>query len=477
VSDGVSQQIEVTCQRWPDRVAVHDARGEAILFRSFFGALLGFAEQARDLGISAGDVVALRMTDPTAGIILRLSLLRIGAVVVDGLRDDVLAGNGVNPAWYLFDHTPPVTVRNSTARQARVSRDWLRPPSKAVPIVPGGLLVGSTSGTTGLPRLLCYSEAVLAARWTRASSVRGAPSGPSFVGYGAQSSPAMNHFMRTILAGMPVVQRRPSLEDCYAAMERYEVAQAYLSPYTFSALLGIAEAAPRPLRSIARVIVGGGGVHPLVAARAEVAFGCPVFNSYGSSETGAIAMIRVVEAADTPGLVGRPHEGLEITFRHRPGAGGDEILIRPPAAVRVIRYPNNAPTTDTDGWVATGDLGHLDQAGRIVLTGRLHELLNVGGVKRAPGWFEDLAHGFAGVLQAAAFALPDGRGTDAVGLAVVATDSFDLDSFAQYMHRRLGPVFPLRIGLVEKIPSNAGGKVDRQALCNAFSAASGSLQD
>gem|GEM_PF-5919075 len=470
MAEGISELIEAACARWPDRVAVHDARGEAILFRSFFAVLLGVAEHARDLGIGARDVVAIRMVDATAGMVLRLALLRIGAIVVAAERDDVLAAHGVTPAFVLFDDTPPDTARPGV-RHVHVDQDWIRPPRGPVPITPGGQLVRATSGTTGLPRLWAYPETVIAARLMRSARLRGPATGPSFVGYGANASAAVNHFIASLLAGMPVVQRRATLEASYEAMDRLGVVDAFLSPYSFNALLGIAEALDRPPAALARIVVGGGGVHPEIALRAEAAFGCPVFNSYGSSETGSIAMIRVTEAADTPGLVGRPHEGIEIAFRNHPGVEGAEILVRSPPEVRVTRYPDGAPSGDAEGWVATGDIGHLDGEGRLVLQGRVHDLLNVGGVKRAPGWFETIALGFPGIRQVAAFALPDGTGTDAVGLAVVAPDDFDLHRFARYMHDRLGPVFPLRIGQVDDVTSSAGGKVDRRALCEAFMSA------
>jgi acyl-coenzyme A synthetase/AMP-(fatty) acid ligase len=467
VAEGASELIEAACARWPERVAVHDVRGEPILFRSFFGALLGFAERAQEVGVRAGDLVALRMLDATAGAILRLALLRIGAVVVAAGSDDALSARGLTPAFALFDERPPDGLTEAT-RQVRVDQSWIRPPRGAVPITPGGHLVRGTSGTTGLPRLWAYSETVLAARWTLASSRMGAPSGPSFVGYGADSSPAMNHFMRSLLAGVPVVQRRPTLKASFEAIDRLGVVEAFLSPYSFNALLEIAERADRPPRALARIVVGGGGVHPDVAGRAEVAFGCPVFNSYGSSETGGISMTRVLDTVAAPGLVGRPHDGVEIAFRRHPGVDGSEILVRPRPELRVTAYPDGAPAGDGDGWIATGDLGHLDPDGRLVLKGRVHELLNVGGVKRAPGWFEAIAFGYPGILQAAAFAMPDGTGTDAVGLAVVTADDVDLTRFAQYMHDRLGPVFPLRIGQVDDVTSGASGKVDRRALCQAF---------
>ena len=93
-----------------------------------------------------------------------------------------------------------------------------------------------------------------------------------------------------------------------------------------------------------------------------------------------------------------------------------------------------------------------------------------GGVKFMPGVLEDAAATCPGVVDCAAFAVPDDTDLDVCWLAVVAETAFDRDSLAQHLDRypRLPPK---RFAWVDEIPRNAMGKVQRTKLRDALLAA------
>ena len=468
---GASAAFEAACHRWPGRTAVEDATGEAIGFAALFATVLAFAEQVQERGVRRGDLVAVDMADATAGHVLRLALLRLGTRQIEGRAETLKALYGLNPDWAFSDSPQTAGAGFDEDRYLRVDQGWIRAPRERLPVVGGGEMLLATTGTTGTPKLRLIGEEALVARWARSTAFRGAASGPAFVGYRPGSSPGFDQFMRALLAGCSVVQPRPTDQASLEAIDSLGVTDAFLAPFNFELFLDLATRLGLRPRALSRIVVGGGAILPAIAARAEAHFGCPVFNTYGSTETGSIAMVRVIEAE--AGVVGVPHADMGLRFRDPEGAEADpgtggEILVRPPAAAGVLSYPALTPIGDRDGWIATGDVGRLDAAGQLCLSGRVHEILNIGGNKRAPIWFEDIARGFPGVARLAAFGLPSGQGGDIVGLAVEAPDGFDLNGFAQFMIARLGPSYPIQIGLVDQIPVNAGGKLDRQAVRAAF---------
>lgn len=473
MAETISELLETACRRWPQRVAVHDATGEAIRYSSLFGTVLSFAEEAAERGVREGDLCAVDVSDATAGNILRLALLRLGATVIEGRASGLRRTHGLEVAHEFSDASGDDAAGELRTQRSLVDRSWIRPPRRYRTAAPGGSVVRATTGTTGTPKLRLLTEKVLAARLLRSSEHRGTPGGPAFIGYRPGSSPALNHFLRAVISGNPVIQPRRGALACIEAMNDLEARIAYLSPYNFGVLLDESSRSGEAPRSLARIVVGGGGLHPRVAARGEAQFGCRIINSYGSNETSSIASVRVVETEGRAGVVGRPYPDMAIAFRADgdpdadPQKGG-EILVRPPDAVRSVEFPGGRMIGDADGWIATGDIGRMTDDGLLQIVGRIHEMLNVGGNKRAPSHFEDIAIGLPGVARVAAFAVPAEDGTDVVGLAVVGRDGFDIRHFAQAMQARFGPTYPMQIGEVDELPSNSGGKIDREALKTLF---------
>ncbi|MBI1417862.1 MAG: AMP-binding protein [Limimaricola sp.] len=472
MTEHFSAVVEARCRQFADRVAVHDVTAEAISYRSLFAAVLSFAASAQDAGVKAGDLVAIDMADATAGNILRLALLRLGATLINGRRSAIASKFGLEPAWG-FQDAPPEAIYD--ARDVTVEPGWIRPPARPIPISGAGALVSSSSGTTGLPKLRLMTGATLLARLTRADDRRGAPAGPSLIGYRPASSPGFNHFLRCLLAGVAAVPTRATPAESLRDIRALGVTDAYLSPFNFNQLLAAVEADQGPL-PLQRIVVGGGALDPKTAARAEALVGCAVFNTYGSSETSGIARFQVTRSPDQSGVVGRVADDMEVKFVQATGMPADprtggEIMIRVPPEIQVLNFPGGSPVCDEDGWVATGDIGQLLADGRLRLTGRKSELLNIGGSKHAPSFFEDLAMDQQGIRRAVAFAVPAGGGTEHVGLAVEVGAGFDLRAFGLRMQHLLGPTYPLQIGVVDDFATTPAGKVDRRRLGDIFAAA------
>ena len=166
-----------------------------------------------------------------------------------------------------------------------------------------------------------------------------------------------------------------------------------LVPQTLRALVdAIGTDAPAP-ESLRFVAVGGAPLAPALLERAR-ALGVPVFEGYGLSECASVVALSTPEA-QRPGTVGRPLPHLQLSF-----AADGEILVR---GASFLGYTGDAACAPTAA-LATGDLGHLDADGFLVLTGRKKNLfVTAFGRNVAPEWVERELCDEPAIAQAAVF--------------------------------------------------------------------------
>ena len=205
----------------------------------------------------------------------------------------------------------------------------------------------------------------------------------------------------------------------------------------------------------------------------EATFGCPVIEAYGMTEAShQMATNPLPPLERRRGSVGRA-AGIEIAIldddgRHRPVDGTGEVAIR--GATVFAGYERNPEANEaafSDGWFRTGDEGSLDGDGYLHLRGRLKELINRGGEKVAPLEVEEILLAHPDVQRAVAFAVPDARLGEEVGVAIVPRDgasvteqeiqAFAAEQLADYK-------VPRRVAIVTDIPLGPTGKLQRIGL-------------
>ena len=195
----------------------------------------------------------------------------------------------------------------------------------------------------------------------------------------------------------------------------------------------------------------------------EAALGAPVLQGYGSTEAPIIALNRPL--SNRPGSVGLPL-GCEVAIFD------GEVAVR--GATVAPSYASGArePIVDLiSGWYRTGDTGYLDADGYLYITGRLNELINVGGEKVAPGHVEEALNAHPSVADAVAFPLPHPTLGQHVAAAVVlranaTVTEKQLIEHAALRLKRLA--VPNVVHLVSAIPRDGTGKVRRRELTEAF---------
>ena len=153
-----------------------------------------------------------------------------------------------------------------------------------------------------------------------------------------------------------------------------------------------------------------------------------ICNVYGLTET--YANCTVTDAADPIEVrvasVGRPLPGFELAIEdpetRRPLPAGEvgEIKVRGYVTCGYYRAEDkNREAFDDEGWFLTGDLGYLDESGRLHFRGRLKEMIKTGGINVAPVEVEEVLMSHPGVEQAYVVGLPDAERDEVVAAVVV----------------------------------------------------------
>ncbi len=212
---------------------------------------------------------------------------------------------------------------------------------------------------------------------------------------------------------------------------------------------------------------------PPVMTDLEATFRCPVIEAYGMTEAAHQMASNPLPPADRKaGSVGVA-AGPEVAIMNPAGAivaAGDEgeIVIR--GSNVFAGYENNPDANReafADGWFRTGDLGILDAAGYLTISGRLKEIINRGGEKIAPREVDDVIQAHPAVDQVVTFALPHDKLGEAVAAIVVfkdghATEEAEIKAFAA--ERLAAFKVPAKIFVRDEIPKGATGKLQRIGL-------------
>lgn len=214
-----------------------------------------------------------------------------------------------------------------------------------------------------------------------------------------------------------------ALPDALPAYRRNGVTMAGGSTAFYAAFLAEQRAMPageRLLPSL-RVISGGGAPRPPEMYREVLEeMGCVLAHGYGMTEVPAICMGSPTDTADQLAFTeGRPVTGVEVRVvlaGEGPGAGvaeapvgvDGEVWLRGPMVCRGYTDPVlTAQSFSADGWLHTGDLGHIRPDGHVVLTGRLKDLIIRKGENISAKELEDLIYRDPRVGAVAVIGLPD----------------------------------------------------------------------
>ena len=338
-----------------------------------------------------------------------------------------------------------------------------------------------TSGTTGAPKGACYTHASLLA--VADIEARRHPDGlPRFQKHLAPGLSFAHVGTMTRIAvqianlGSSLIHDTFDVRAILAAIERERLTHLGGIPTQLIALLDHPDRARRDLSSLRSVLVGGAPAAPSLIRRIQDELGAEVSVRYSSTEVG-IATASV--AGDSPEVVattvGRATPGVELRIVDEgnhplPVGATGEVVVRSPATMREYwRDPDaTAATIDAGGWVHTGDLGHLDAANYLHLTGRRSEMYIRGGFNVHPGEVEERLGQHPKVARAAVVGVPHATLGEVGWAFVVPRDPAEPPTLAE-LRAFVGDELasfkrPDGLTLLDDVPLTPMFKVDRRAL-------------
>jgi long-chain acyl-CoA synthetase len=215
------------------------------------------------------------------------------------------------------------------------------------------------------------------------------------------------------------------------------------------ALLSTGRSAPLRLAHV------GGAPLPVATLHAfEQRFGATVLEGYGMTEVGGTATTNHAGRERKPGSVGTPAAGGRVRIDGG-GAGAGEVMLLSPTVMR-----------GHEGWLATGDIGRLDEDGYLFLVDRKKDVILRGGYSIYPREIEEVLVTHPDVSEAVVVGVPHERlGEEVVALVVPAGPACDADDVQAYARERVASyAYPRRVVVVDDLPRSATGKILRREI-------------
>lgn len=270
-------------------------------------------------------------------------------------------------------------------------------------------------------------------------------------------------------AGRRVVPLAHFSPEAWIATARAEaITHAFVVPTMLARIVGVLEGAGRDAVPPVRHLAYGGARMPLpVLEKALELFPDTAFvNAYGLTETSSTVAVlgpedhREAAASNDPSVrrrlesVGRPLPGVEVRIVD------GEILVRGPQVSGA--YMGQEGKVDAEGWLHTGDRGHIDDAGYLYVEGRADDMIIRGGENISPAEIEDALHSHPSVGAAAVVGLPDLEWGERVAAMVSPRPGSEIDPEAlrAYVRERLGSLKTPEIIVVrDELPHTPTGKI------------------
>ncbi len=338
-----------------------------------------------------------------------------------------------------------------------------------------------TGGTTGAPKLARHTHAnQLHAAWGAACMYGTRPTDVILNGFPLFHVAGSFVFgLSTLLAGGEVVlPTRTGLRNAaFMAkfgdfVERCGVTLLAAVPTVIAGLLAL-NLDRDQLRSVRALLTGGSPLPDELAAAFEAQQGIPVRNILGMTESAGVISIEPLASDRTPGSCGLPLPYSEVVAVDADGTP----MAASQSGILCIRGPNVSPGytdkrrnagTFEDGWLVSGDIGHVDADGRVFVTGRAKDVIIRGAHNIDPGLIESVLLRHPSVMMAAAVGEPDAYAGE-IPVAFVSlkpgehvTPEALLEFAAPLIAER--PAVPKRIYIVPAVPMTAVGKVYKPRL-------------
>ncbi len=501
--------IVEAASRTPDKPALVGYRADRadvrrFTWRHFADSVAHCAAGLQDLGIGAGDIVAVQLPNWWEFVVVSMAANRIGAVVnplMPIFRERELgymlgfAGARllvVPKAFRGFDHAAMARGLQRELPALRhvvivdgdgedgFERVLLSSGRRVEPVQPPRLapdamaVVMFTSGTTGSPKGVMHSHNTLLA-CNRALAGRFGLAGNDVL---LACSPLghMTGYAAVMLLGISL-GGTVVLQDVWEARRGVTIMAgegvtftAASTPFLSDICDAVAGGSPRPA-ALRNFLCGGAPIPPVLIERAARELDLMVCSLWGMTESLSSTLTEPARAADKSARTdGRPLEGVDIRIvdgdgRSLPPGQTGRLLVRGAQMLLGYYQRPDIQTFDAEGWFDTGDLAYADEEGYIRINGRTKDVLIRGGENVPVVEIEALLYKHPAVAAAALVGYPDARlGERGCAFVVLRPGTaFTLEMLQSYMAecKVAKQYWPERVEILDDLPRTPSGKVQK----------------
>lgn len=480
----------------PDRTALI-SQDESVSYEELARAIASIQLELEKHGVKKGDRVVSFVGNSPAFVALLIASLRSGTILVPlsaGLTDTEISR--------FLDVAFPSLVVYDAERDGDISRKYgyaavqideaaskefqgVFPCSVELDAEDPCLIV-FTSGSTGSPKGVLLALKSIIHATSSLSDVLDCTDQDVFL-----NALPTNHLF-SINAGIllpllkgaaTVLVPKFSATKTLDAIEKHQVSVFSGVPTMFKRMEKEQQHQPRNVRSMRTGFIAGAQCDSL--NEFQHTLHCKPQVLYGLTESPVIsAASNCNEEACTN--VGELVKGVSICFRDAEGNvtadGMGELLCKSPGTM--LSYFRNEKKTseaiDSDGWLHTGDLGYVDDKGRLCIIGRKDDVINRGGYKIFPSEIEEACSDYPGIIDCCAIGMPHKELGQQI--VVFAELRFDADADAEALRKHASvrlskQKLPDQLIRVNKMPYLDNEKIDREALRKVYASSQGTFSD
>jgi long-chain acyl-CoA synthetase len=341
-----------------------------------------------------------------------------------------------------------------------------------------------TSGTTGMPKgvlrkavapeIAARAMARSASAWgLEGGGIRAIMTGPLY--HSAPNAYGLGIVRR---GGLLVLQPRFDAEETLELIQRYRISHLHMVPTMFVRLLKLPEEvkAGYDLSSLKHVAHGAAPCPREVKEQMIDWWGPVIYEYYAMTETGIISVCDSKQWLLHPGTVGCAAEGVDIRIVDDEGRNCDtgtpgQICASSETTPYVAYHRAEKKTEELrlGNYIATGDIGHLDEDGFLYISDRISDMVISGGVNIYPAEIEKVMVSMPSIRDCAVFGVPDSEFGERLVSVVETSEPLTSDSMGAYLRERLsGYKVPREFLVMDHLPREDSGKIKKRLLKEAF---------
>jgi acyl-CoA synthetase (AMP-forming)/AMP-acid ligase II len=474
--------LAVAAARWPNRAAIIDDDG-VVSYSVLQSVTEALACQLLDEGVRPGQAVGIMCRNGRGFVRAVFATAMVGADVVlvnTDFRADALAAAlsahqietivaDAEFADRVHAADEAVTVVDSAAVTA-LGRDP-RPNVAA-----SGRIVLLTSGTTGKPKGVPRAPHMRSAlgvwvtildRTRLATGSRISVAMPMFHGLG------LGMLMLTLGLGGTVLTHGHFDAEAALAQASLHRADAFTAvPVVLARILDLPHAvrARNPVPSLRVVISSGDRLDPVLARRFMDTYGDILYNGYGSTEVGIGALATPADLRHAPETVGKPVAGCPVRIfddNDKPAAPRVTGRVFVGGELASEGYTGGGAKAIVDNMAGTGDMGYLDDSGRLFIVGREDDMIISGGENVYPRAVENALAEHPSVADNAVIGVTDEQFGHRLAAFIVPRPDSNVEEAAlrEYLKGKVSRFEqPRDIHIVASLPRNPAGKILRKEL-------------